>query len=1055
MKMKKFLKRVLSAVIIAASLPVGSIYAADPGLENVALNKTVYSSGNFSAAWYDVYAVDGDLNKGYASSNNIPADRPLQLSEGEESGIMIDLEEVCLVSEIDVRTRRDMDQPYSRRGWKVYVADNIEFNNAELVGTKMIAGAFGEDLEIKFSTAKRIRYIKVVSSAGMVISEIEAWGIALGDGTGFADYSDMEATNASYLLSYLGIIKNSSVYEPLKLVTRKEAAEYMLKLKNDNSESDKVYFQDVPAEHNYAKIIGACCESGIITQAENFRPDDFVSEYEFLVMVLRILGYNNALGVDFRNPMSVKQKAYDLKLLKNTNFQTSEYVNRENAMWIMYNALNTGVWAASVNGSQFEYKEREYLLEKAFNLILKKGVITANNETSLIDAAAKADDYIAVDNTDYQDESGILYRNIGERVVYFVDKDDESVIKFGFADFERNTVTTLYCDDLTDVDKNYISYDSNGVTKRYKLDEAKILKNHAAYTDYRMETTYFDVPDGYLELTDNDGDGAYEVIDILEPTVIEVERISFSDGMNIIAKGGKRYTFDEYDNLDITINGRRASEKNFANSKIVLLYAANGRKNIYADGYASSVTGTVESKKDDTVRIDGEEFLLSDYFTTEKNPDSALILGETVTAYYIGNKIYSTDKNALNNAETIGFILKARPDENEETFNFRIYTVNGAFVDLTIRSKVKVDGISWDFARISENRDYFEKKFAKFKANAQNELTWIDTENYTSANEPKSDMKKIEEVTSACRKNVDGIWSGFTMAAAVKEDAPMFMIPMTNGQYETDREYEMYYSISRFSRVYTYNGQTIDKYSSFYNKDSEGYATFGVAAKNVPIISGSYVPCSKADSPIFVYSSMAQGLNDDDETVGIISGYDITTGNSVSYTMPSGMIYAVNTPQIVADKASGLYSTSSYMAQRDVDIPDKYLYPVDSLKPGSVLRAETDGQQIIGLDLLSDGDWEQTLNYTCLNGLDSIYSGYLIMNITLEKIADNVLTYNTGYGSAVKNYNEFQTMIVVEGKNVSRVSKTELPRYFGHGKNAFVLFKAGRAVGIVLKGNER
>ena len=73
----------------------------------------------------------------------------------------------------------------------------------------------------------------------------------------------------------------------------------------------------------------------------------------------------------------------------------------------------------------------------------------------------------------------------------------------------------------------------------------------------------------------------------------------------------------------------------------------------------------------------------------------------------------------------------------------------------------------------------------------------------------------------------------------------------------------------------------------------------------------------------------------------------------------------------------------------------------------------------------------------------------------LEKIADNVLTYNTGYGSAVKNYNEFQTMIVVEGKNVSRVSKTELPRYFGHGKNAFVLFKAGRAVGIVLKGNER
>lgn len=1054
MKMKMFFKRVLSAVIIATVIPFEGVLAADSGLDNVALNKTVYSSGNFSNAWYDAYAVDGDLNKGYASSKKLPADRPLQLSEGEASGIMIDLEEFCLVSEIDVRTRRDEDQAYSRRGWQVYVSDNIEFNNAELVGTKMLAGAFGEDLEIKFSTAKRIRYIKVVSSTGMVISEIEAWGIGLGEGTGFANYSDMEASNASYLLSYLEIIKNASSYEPLKLVTRKEAAEYMLKLKNDNIESDKVYFHDVPAEHEYAKIIGACCETGIITQAENFRPDDFVSEYEFLVMILKVLGYNEWIGIDFQNPWSVKQKANELKLLKHTDFQTSEYVNRENAMWIMYNALNTRVLAASsIKGTTVEYKDEEYLLEDAFKLILKKGVVTANNETSLIDVVEKSNDYISVDNIDYKDESGILYRNIGERIVFCVDKDDETTIKLGFADFEKNAIVTVDCDDLNDVSKSYISYYDNDVIRKYRLDDAKILKNHVAYADYRMELSYFDVPDGRLELIDNDGDGVYEVVNILEPTVIEVEKVSFLDGLSITAKGGEKYDFDEYDNLDITINGRSSSEKNFVNSKLILLYATKDRKNVYADGYSTSCTGVVGAKTEDTVKINDEEYLLSDYFISEKNASLTIVSGETVTAYYVDDRIFYIDRNALNNAETIGFILKTKTDEFEEKLTLRIFTINGAFIDITTRNKVKVDGITWDSTQLVENRGYFDKKFVKFKANSKNELTWIDTENYTSANEPNSDMKKIDGVTSACKKNVDGIWSGFTMVAAVKADTPMFMIPMSKGQYETGKEFERYYSISQFSRVYTYNGQSIDENSSFYNKDTEGYAAFGVSAKNVPIISGSYAPCSNSNSPIIVYSGIMQGLNDDDEVVGIIEGYDLTTGNSVNYSMPVGMRYAVDVPGIVRDQVSGIYSTSSYMALRDVDIPDEYLYSVDNLKPGCVLRTEINGQQIMGLDILSDGDWSKVLNYTCLNGLDTIYSGFLMMNITLENISDGILTYNTGYGSAVKAYNEFQTMIIVDGKYVSRVSVSEFPKYFQNGRNAFVLFKNGKAVGMVLRGN--
>ena len=1044
MNMKIFFKRILSAVVTAAMLPIGFIFAADSGLENVALNKTVYSSGNFSNAWYDAYAVDGDLNKGYANGS-IPADRPLQLSDGEKCGIMVDLEELCLVSEIDVRTRRDIDQPYSRRGWQVYVSDNIEFKNAELVGTKMLAGSFGEDLEIKFSTAKKFRYIKMVSNADIVLSEIEAWGIPLGDGTGFANYSDMEASNASYLLSYLEIIKNASLYEPLKLVTRKEAAEYIMKMINDNTESDKMYFSDVSAENEYAKIIGACCERGIITQAENFRPDDFVSEYEFSVMVLRALGYDEMPDVDISSPISVKNKANELKLLKNTEFDGTVYVNRENAMWIMYNALNTRVVKWTLDGNVIaQYKEGEYLLEDAFNLILKKGVVTANNETSLTESTENSNNSIAVDNIEYKDESGVLYKNIGERIVFGVDKDDDSVIKFGYSDFEKNNTVTVRCEDLKDVSKTVISYDDNGATRRYRLDEAKILKNHAAFSDYRMELPYFKAADGYLELIDNDGDGAYEIVNIMEPTVIETEKIFFTDGLSIIAKGGEKYYFDGYDNIDLTINGRSASEKSFMNSKIILLYASSDRKNVYADGYSTICTGMVGAKSDDWVEIDNQKYYFSDYFKEN------LVSGETVTAYYVGDKIFAAEKSTSTAAETIGFVLRTKVIDSEDSLNLRIYTVNGVFIDLKTGDRLTVDGSKWTADKIVSNWDYFNKKFVKFKADNKNTLTWIDTENYIKSNEPDSDMKKVDEVTSSCKKNVDGIWSGFVMAAAVRENAPIFMIPMVNGEYATGSEAEKYYSMSQFSRVYTYNGQPISENSSFYGKDSDGYVTFGVSVKNVPIISGSYAACSSASAPIIVFKNMTETVDDDNEVVGMISGYDISTGSEVSYTMPAGMEYAVDTPAIVSNKVSGLYNTSSNMVLRDVTVPNEYLYPISGLKAGCILRTEVSGKLITGLDLMSNGDWSSELTYTCLNGLDTIYSGYLVMNITMEKMSDGNLIYNTGYGSAVKSYGEFQTMIVIDGKNVSRVNVSELPQYFESGKNAFVLFKNGKAIGIAV-----
>lgn len=1050
MNIKSFFKRMLSVVVTASMMPWGFAKAADAGLENVALNKTVYSSGNWSATMMDTMAVDGNYSTIYASGA-ISAENPLQLSSEEKSGLMVDLEEICLVSQIKITPRTDMDETYSRKNWKVYVSDNIEFKNAELVGEKKLAGVFKEPLEINFSAAKKIRYIKVVNVNTMItVSELEAWGIPIGSGTGFADYSDMESSNASYLLSYLEIIKNSSSYEPLKLVTRKEAAEYMMKLINDGMESDKVYFKDVPAEHDYAKIIGACCEHGIISQAENFRPDDFISEYEFLVMILRVLGYSQMPDFDFNNSVSVNNKANELKLLKNTDFAAEENVSRENAMWIMYNALNTQVLELEFSGKTVKLAKGDYLLTDSFDLILQKGIVTANNETSLSDITYNSGNHISIDNVDYSDESETLYEYIGRRIVYGVDKDDNSVIKFGFVDFEKNSIETIKCKDLIDIDQTTVTYYNNSSKKRYKIEDAKILKNNIAFADYRMELSYFDVPDGYLELIDNDDDGVYEVINIMEPTVVDVEKISFANGLSIAVKGGEKYDFDNYDHLDMTLNGRDASEKSFMNARFVLLYATHDRKNIRVEGYSTNQTGLVGTISDEWIKIGEEEYYYSDFYNENKDSFTQVDPGDTITVYYADNKVFFIGKSESNDAETIGFILRTKVNEEEDSVSFRVYTINGSFRDLKAENKLTVDGSKWNIERIINNRDYFNKKFVKFKANSQDLLKWIDTENYVESNEADSVMKKIDGITSSCRKNIDGIWSSFVMVAAVKPNTPMFIIPMTGGSYGTGMEFEKYYSISKFSSVYTYNGQTIKEADGFYNEDSDGYAGFGFSTKNVPIISGTYAACTKVTSPIVVLSGISQTINDDDVAVGMIKGYNLLDGSAVSYIMPENMEYAVDAPRIVNDKVSGLYNTSSNAVLRDVEIPDNYLYPISNLKKGSVLRVEVSGIYITGLDLISDIEAEDTPIYTCENGLGYIYAGVLTMEATLENISDGVLKYNTGFGTAIKDYSEFSTMIIVDGKNISKVNVSELPQYFVRGKKAFMLFKAGKAIGIVI-----
>ena len=1047
MFIKNVVKKTLSVILSLGLINVVpfSVKAEEAEtLKNVALGKSTSSTNRYAPNFDDKYAVDGNINTSWASGGQ-EAENKYTPMAGENATIVVDLEENHMISEIYVRTRRDMDQTYTRRNWQVYVSDTADFKNQKLVGEKKLSGLFKEDLEIKFKSPQKMRYIKVTCTTtdSVVISEIEAYGYAIGsEETGFAEYNDMESSEASYLLSQLGIIPRTTQFNPLMLVTRAEAASNMLKLLNCEAYSGKKYFNDVSEDNEYFKEISVCCELGIIMQSYSFRPNDFVTRREYLTMVLRTLGYTQL------EEQNIELTAQRLKLYKNTNFSGGEYVNNENAMWIMYNALMCKPMRLI-----FEKKSiQKTLLEYSYKIDLKNGVVTANNETTLDTPQTKKKSYIEIDNVAYDDQSELIYKYLGKNVKYAVDDKDDKKIKFAFVDFDLNNEKIISCKDIEEVTRDTVSYfDKDGKVKRINIKGAKVLKNHSAYTDYINETEYFQRPDGYLELTDNNDDGRYDVINIMEPTIIEVENVSTSDGLKIADKSGNIYDFSQCDHISITLNGRSTTEKGISAAKLLLMYMSSDNLNAYIEGVYWTVTGKIVKVDEDDIQIDDKEYILSDYFMNNVEFTERLIGGRNETFYYSGNTIYSINEKTLQSDNIkIGFILRAGYDDHKTQVELRVYTSDGEFHNLYINKSLVVDGTKWSIDKLLQDYKYFNKKFILFKNTVDGRVTWIDTE-ITDSDEGADSLRLIDHSSGEeWRATSDGVWEKYKMIAPANKTIPVFEIPWSGGDFATGSNSEAYYGVTEFSKIYNYNGKPISSNVVFYKTDDTEYIGFACAPKTVPTGVGMYSSSNDANAPMVIMSSMASALNEEGDEMRQLVCVNISSGSEVKYFLPDELKYAIKAPEIINDGLSSLYNSSDNTIKRSVTIPNDYLVNIENLKRGYILRVQSYGNYVVGLEIMEGNYSIGDKIYCGSNGLGGIWSGILTMNAEIEEISDGKIKYNNGEGSAWKDYGEFEYCCIISKRAIEKVKNVEVPQYFKSGDRVFMQFKNGKAVSLIV-----
>lgn len=146
----------------------------------------------------------------------------------------------------------------------------------------------------------------------------------------------------------------------IKSIEKDYTKEGIEKIKKDYSYSNADFeydgFDDVPMENWYHPYVYAAKNYGFINGYEDgtFRPENTVSEIEFLTMLERALGYSDMIEAEGGYPHGVTEISKRLKLIDNPSAVPA---TRGRAVTMLYNALHTN----AVTDDGFAMNENGYL----------------------------------------------------------------------------------------------------------------------------------------------------------------------------------------------------------------------------------------------------------------------------------------------------------------------------------------------------------------------------------------------------------------------------------------------------------------------------------------------------------------------------------------------------------------------------------------------------------------------------------------------------------------------------------------------------------------------
>ena len=240
----------------------------------------------------------------------------------------------------------------------------------------------------------------------LALALIMSFSLVVTANAAFSDEADITDTynEAVNVLSQLEVFKGytDGTYQPQKSITRAEVAAIIYRIATGDVTDTQVSiysdwnrFTDVHAGEWWAGYINYCANAEYIKGYGNgkFGPDDPVTGYEALAMILRAVGYGKMDG-EFQGSDWAVQTAARANTLKVTkNVQNSALLNSAATRELVAELLFRSILVPTVEYNQFSgYTENDTTLAyQSFGLEAIEGVVVANEWANLYDVQVLAD----------------------------------------------------------------------------------------------------------------------------------------------------------------------------------------------------------------------------------------------------------------------------------------------------------------------------------------------------------------------------------------------------------------------------------------------------------------------------------------------------------------------------------------------------------------------------------------------------------------------------------------------------------------------------------------
>ena len=278
-------------------------------------------------------------------------------------------------------------------------------------------------------------------------------------------------------------------------------------------------FTDVPQEHRAYEAVRAAYILGLIkgSGGGQFNPDSAVTYEQLAKMAVYVIGYENEAYVKGGYPNGYVRVMYDKKIFPKNISNLKSSVTKLSFAEIIKEITDTPILSIkSINGDTVKYSaaDGETVLSNYMNVSKKKGVVDGNR-FSCFGGGKTSDGIVSVDSEVFKDGSFEGDSLLGQLVTcYYNDSEALALIP------ERKSQLAVAADDVIACGNiqhggAYITYENGGKTRtEYIADNAVYIKNNTFLS--AASEADFDFEDGYITLTDNDGDSRFDVVSAAE-----------------------------------------------------------------------------------------------------------------------------------------------------------------------------------------------------------------------------------------------------------------------------------------------------------------------------------------------------------------------------------------------------------------------------------------------------------------------------------------------------------------------------------------------------------